>query len=107
MRVRDREREAEFFSKNYPPDPIVLQDGKESAKNRLWRFLRANPKLVIQIALVLFVLASEKFKLERKMTDAGQAIEKLRGVADILTGTLASVRAAAEAPAKIGQVLNL
>lgn len=111
MRIRDKSRELEFFQQNYPlPNTVSLERQdipEETLKSRIWRFIRANPKIAIQFILVIVVLAAERIKLDRKMNDASQAIEKMRGIADILTGTIESVRSAAEAPAKIGQVLNL
>lgn len=111
MRIRDKSRETEFFQQNIQRTEVTAAiespPAPETVKSRVWRFIRANPKLMIQIFLVIVVLAAERIKLDRKMTDAGQAIDKMRGIADILTGTIESVKTAAEAPVKIGQVLNL
>jgi hypothetical protein len=104
MRVRDKAKENEFFQNLYP---AVIDEERQSRKSRIWQFVRANPKLIIQILLIIIVFAAERIRLDRKMSDAGQAIEKMRGVADILTGTLESVKKASEAPSKIEQVLNL
>lgn len=66
----------------------------------------ANPKLLFQIGIIIFVVICETTKMERQMDNFSSTVDKIKDVTEIMNHTMRSVKIAADAPEKIRQVLE-
>lgn len=65
-----------------------------------------NPNLAIQLMVIILTMSSESMQMERRLDGVATTVEKVKNVADVLTNTLSSVKAAAQTPRKIRQLLS-
>lgn len=107
MRIRKLEKipapssAGDQFSKqtaNASPKRSVLADLLKSVFN--------NPNLCFQIMVIILTLSGENAGMERKIAGMGTALEKIRGIAEVLAAAMGSMKTAAAAPRKIKQILE-
>lgn len=91
--------------------PVKVQDSARNERHKqawsgwLQRLLQ-NPNVGFQLLVILLALASENKQMDRRLETVGTTAEKISSIAEVLTSTLTSVRAAAEGTKKIRQILE-
>lgn len=66
----------------------------------------SNPNLGFQIMVIIITIASENVQMDRRIEGMTSTVEKIRNITEVLNNTMTSVKAAAEAPRKIRQMLE-
>lgn len=72
-------------------------------------FLRSiidNPNFGYQIVVILLTLASDNMGMERRISTMTNSLDAVRGITDVLNGTIKSLRAASEAPQLIRRLMQ-
>ncbi|MGI6093009.1 MAG: hypothetical protein GX348_10975 [Veillonellaceae bacterium] len=65
-----------------------------------------NPNFTFQVLVIILTLASDNVRMDRRIDTMTTKIEAIRGITDVLTNTMQSVRAASEAPKHIRKLLQ-
>lgn len=109
MRIRRMEKtDAKAAARKVP---AKLSENTQGAQQRqaapgFLQSLLQNPNLGIQLLVVLLALVSENRQMDRRLETVGATAEKIGSIAEVLTSTLTSVRAAAEGTKKIRKILE-
>lgn len=96
----DGNKEIIFFKE--APKPIKFT--KRSAE--FIQKIIQNPNFIVQLLVIVFTLTSENDQMDRKFEGVSSTVDKIKNITDILNSTMHSVKVAAEAPAKIRQLLE-
>lgn len=72
----------------------------------IFSHLLSNPNLGFQIMVIIFTMVSENAQMDRRIEGMTTTVEKIRMITDALNNTMNSVKAAAETPKKIRQLLE-
>jgi hypothetical protein len=68
--------------------------------------IRKNPDFMMQLAIILLTLTNNNGSMNRNISSITTTIDTMRNVTEVLNGTMQSLRAAAEAPTNIRQLLR-
>ncbi|MBP2643063.1 MAG: hypothetical protein H6Q67_950 [Firmicutes bacterium] len=71
------------------------------------RQMISNPNLSYQILVILLTLTSEETKMERRIDTMSTSVDALRGITDVIFNSMQSLRAAAEAPQRIRNLIKV
>lgn len=72
----------------------------------LIRKIVSNPNFTFQIMVIILTLASDNVRMDRRIDTMTTKIEAIRGITDVITNTMQSVRVASEAPKHIRKLLQ-
>lgn len=73
---------------------------------RLLRRVMNNPNLGYQIMVIILTLTAEDTKMDRRINGMTSSIDTLRGITDVITNSMNSLRQAAEAPRQIRRLID-
>lgn len=65
-----------------------------------------NPNFTFQLMVIILTLASDNVRMDRRIDTMTTKIEAIRGITDVITNTMQSVRVASEAPKHIRKLLQ-
>lgn len=95
--VEEAGKRAKLTEKEYKPP---------SLGNRFFKSILSNPNLGFQVMVIILTLASENVQMDRRIEGMTTTVEKIRNITEVINHTMTSVRAAAEGPKKIRQMLE-
>jgi len=113
MRLKKR------FRRNNPAMPA--SDGENSETNEIkvakpvkplnkaTRFIRnivSNPNFSYQAMVILMTLTSDSIPMDRRIDVMSSNVDKVRNMSEMITGTMQSLKTAAETPKKIRRMLE-
>ncbi|MCX7781252.1 MAG: hypothetical protein N2491_10160 [Negativicutes bacterium] len=81
----------------------VNQAGKAS---RFIRKIISNPNFSYQTMVILLTLTSDTIPMDRRIDTMNSTIDKIRGISEMITNTMQSLKTAAETPKKIRRMLE-
>lgn len=70
------------------------------------RQITDNPNFAFQVMVVLLTLTAEDKKMDRRIDNMTSSIDALRGITEVLGGSMQSLKTAAEAPKRIRNLLG-
>ncbi|MBP2650953.1 MAG: hypothetical protein H6Q74_1778 [Firmicutes bacterium] len=73
---------------------------------KMLRQVIQNPNLSYQIMVILLALTGGDGKMERRIDTMTTSVDSLRGITDVLTNSMQSLRTAAEAPKRIRSLIK-
>lgn len=92
--------------------PVVLpaKPSKKKSSSRgpaaMFRKIIQNPDFNMQLAVILLLLSSESFSMDRRIDFMSSTVDKIRNITEVLDNTMQSVKVASEAPKRIRRLFE-
>lgn len=91
---------------NRPPEKTVLQTVSHNYPMRLVRRIFSNPNFNYQLMMISLVLLSDNVPMDRHLNGLTTTVDKIRNVTEVMSGTMSSLKVAAEAPRNIRRLFE-
>ena len=107
-RVLASENAEDGLENDQEPKKEEVREAKPitSQSEGLLRRIINNPNFAFQIMVIVLTLASDNFRMDRRIDTMTTKIDSIRGIAEVINNTMQSVKVAAEAPKHIRKLLQ-